>query len=491
MLHCEELAIDLRNRRISIKRKLYSYLSGFAVIFIIVFWVFHRVYINDFYINNRYASLREAQKKITDIVNSENEFQNQIIKLSQIYDIKVIVADVNGEKIFATEDAHVYVSDGLSIDSIFSMVKKAKHNSLNGNIDLLGQRLTKEEKKYIKEVGYNTDNTLIIADIMKDFNGDELFILLESSIQENSQIINTLNVELTVLGILVLVLSLVLAFIIQKEISTPLVNLSKDANSITNGNYYVRFEGNGYKEIAELADALNNAEMKLREADVLQKEVIANVSHDLRTPLTMISGYAEVMRDIPGENTPENIQAIIDETQRLTDLVNDILDMSKINAGVMEFDIQEYNITTSVKLVIERISKMVGPKGYKVEFLYDRDAYVMADERRMYQVIYNFLGNAINYTGEDKCIFVRQICENDIVRIEVEDTGRGITEVEVDKVWSRYYKKDKSHKRNIIGSGLGLSIAKTILQSHHCNYGVKSGNNKGTVFWFELETTDN
>ena len=200
----------------------------------------------------------------------------------------------------------------------------------------------------------------------------------------------------------------------------------------------------------------------------------------------MIIAYAEVMRDLPGENTPENVQVVIDEAARLTNLVNDMLDMSKLQAGVMVKNAEIYNLTESIETVLERYNKLKEQEGYVIEFDYDRKVYVDADEYKIFQVIYNLINNAINYTGTDKTVRVRQKVVEDRVRIEVEDSGEGIAKEDLPYVWDRYYKVDKTHKRSVMGTGLGLSIVKNILELHDAAYGVWSEEGKGSIFWFEL-----
>ena len=137
--------------------------------------------------------------------------------------------------------------------------------------------------------------------------------------------------------------------------------------------------------------------------------------------------------------------------------------------------------------MVERNAKLLEPYGYKVVFGYDRHVYVNADEFKIYQVIYNLLGNAVNYTGEDKRVTISQKVIDDKVRIEVIDTGEGIEPDKLSYVWDRYYKVDKTHKRAVIGTGLGLSIVKNILELHNAKYGVNSQVGKGSTFWFETE----
>ena len=200
----------------------------------------------------------------------------------------------------------------------------------------------------------------------------------------------------------------------------------------------------------------------------------------------MITGYGEVMRDLPGENTPENIQIIIDEATRLSSLVNDLLDLSKLQSGSIKPQKSRFCLTDSIRDIFKRYSKLKEQDGYNIEFECGEDVFVVADELRISQVIYNLVNNAINYAGDDKTVIVTQIVKDNIVRIEVTDHGEGISPENLQYIWDRYYKVDKEHKRGVIGTGLGLSIVKGILDSHNAHYGVKSTLGKGSTFWFEL-----
>lgn len=300
-------------------------------------------------------------------------------------------------------------------------------------------------------------------------------------------VVHAPHIRLIYIMTVMVVFSMIISFFISKNISRSIMDVSRDAKELTKGNYNVEFKSRDYKEISELTDALNRAVREMSKADTMQKELIANVSHDLRTPLTMIIGYAEVMRDIPGENTPENVQVIIDETKRLTLLVNDLLDISKVNAGAAKLKTKEYDLTESIKSIVERNSKLAEPYGYKLEFDYNTHVLVEADEFKMYQVIYNIISNAINYSGHEKHIYIRQKILDEMVRIEVEDTGPGIPEDELDYVWDRYYKADRNYKRAVVGTGLGLSIARNILIMHNADYGVESEIGKGSIFWFQIK----
>ena len=201
----------------------------------------------------------------------------------------------------------------------------------------------------------------------------------------------------------------------------------------------------------------------------------------------MIKGYGEVMRDLPGENTPENVQIIIDEASRLSTLVTDLLDLSKLQAGALTLESDVFSLTDSIKNIFKRYSKLKEQDGYKIEFESNQDVLIYGDELKMSQVIYNLVNNAVNYVGEDKTVIVKQVVTGDRVRVEVIDHGAGIPKDKLDYIWDRYYKVDKMHKSAVIGTGLGLSIVKNILDLHNATYGVESKEGQGSNFWFEMD----
>ena len=192
------------------------------------------------------------------------------------------------------------------------------------------------------------------------------------------------------------------------------------------------------------------------------------------------------MRDIPGEKSPENVQVIIDEAKRLTQLVNDIMDLSKIQSGNQQMSLERFDLTEEIQQIQQRYTKLMEQQEYDISFLYEDHAWVVADRIKISQVVYNLINNAINYTGEDKKVVVRQLIQGDKVRIEIQDTGPGIDPKDLPYIWDRYYKVDKTHKRAAVGSGIGLSIVKGILELHHAKYEVQSEVGKGSTFSFEL-----
>ncbi|WP_242942683.1 sensor histidine kinase [Pseudobutyrivibrio sp. C4] len=344
--------------------------------------------------------------------------------------------------------------------------------------------MTKEQ--FRQNIGNELAESVIYVRII-EVDGQEEVVMINSVLTPVDATVTTLKAQLRIITVIIIIIAFILAAATAKSTSRSIIKLNDGAKKLAAGDYSVKFDADDYMEVAELSATLNYAAKELGKADSLQKELIANVSHDLRTPLTMIKGYAEVMRDIPGENTPENVQVIIEETERLTGLVNDMLDISKLKAGTISIQPEEYNFTESIRHVLERYNKLREVEGYTIDFVYDDEVNVYADEQKMYQVLYNLVNNAINYTGEDKKVTVIQKVIGNTLRIEVVDTGDGVKQEDIPYVWDRYYKDKTTHKRALQGTGLGLSIVKNVLELHGAKYGVSSITGQGATFWFEIK----
>jgi len=316
--------------------------------------------------------------------------------------------------------------------------------------------------------------------------GRKVAIFINTTVTPLNSTVSTLRKQLVWITVILLLLALLLAYIISKKISRPIKYINTSAKVLAQGNYNVSFNGKGYQEITELSDTLNYAAAELGKVEQFRRELLANISHDLRTPLTMITGYGEVMRDIPGENTPENVQIIIDESNRLTQLVNDLLDVSKMQSGTQPLLSETFSLTALITETLERYNKMKQQEQYILRFEHNEEVFVSADRMKISQVLYNLINNAIHYTGEDRTVIIRQRLNDQTVRVEVTDSGEGIAPDMLGYIWDRYYKIDKEHKRAVIGTGLGLSIVKNILQMHNAKFGVYSELGQGSTFWFEL-----
>lgn len=332
------------------------------------------------------------------------------------------------------------------------------------------------------------DHTRSILHVqLADVGQVQYLILLTTELMPLNATVSTLKLQLLVLSVLLAILAVAMSAFLSARFTAPLTKMSAEAGKLSMGNYNVNFDGGNCTETEQLSVALNRAAYELSQLDKMQKDLIANISHDLRTPLTMISGYSEVIRDLPGEATPENMQIIIDEVARLTSLVNDMLEVSRYQNGTQILHPTRFNFTECLRQTIDRYAKLREREGYQIVLEADRDVWVEADETRILQVLYNLINNAVNYTGDDKTVVVRQTLEGDEVVLSVIDTGCGIPKDQLPLVWERYYKVHDFHKRQSMGTGLGLSIVKNILVLHGARFGVESTVGQGSRFWFALQ----
>ncbi len=315
--------------------------------------------------------------------------------------------------------------------------------------------------------------------------GDLLYII-NMQISPLNATVSVLRMQLILISVLMALLGAGMAFALSAYFARPLTKMSGEAAQLAMGDYNVHFDGGNCTETVQLSETLNRAAQELSCLDKMQKDLVANISHDLRTPLTMISGYSEMIRDIPGEATAENMQVIIDETARLTSLVNDMLEVSRFQNGVVVLHPARFNLTEVLRETLSRYSRLREREGYDIRLEADTDVYVNTDRERILQVVYNLVNNAVNYAGDDKQVIVRQEIADGNVTISVIDHGIGIPEDKLPQVWERYYKVHDYHKRADMGTGLGLSIVKNILVLAGARFGVQSTPGSGTRFWFTL-----
>ena len=487
----------LRRSKVSIRWKLLLCFFVYGLIILAVLWLCQVVFLENIYKTIKITEIKSTAYKLTDEVNNA--------------DLQALAETVGGRNevcvlvlVMQNRDSAVRIADAnintrclihnMSRDSVFKLYDLAKKNDGSA---LQRYRYNEEKKLYYAIEGNffeqsEDEESIVYTLIRQNSAGQDVLFIFNSVISPVGSTVRTLHFLLLAVSCLVFLLAVILTLILSARISGPIVRINQTAKELAKGNYAVVFQSNGYREISELNDTLNYAASELAKTDQLRRDLIANVSHDLRTPLTLISGYAEVIRDLPGENTPENVQIIIDETQRLTSLVNDMLDISKLQSGTQKLTVSAFDLTEALRTALLRYNKLIEQEQYHITFLATDDITVKTDRIRFQQVFYNLVNNAITHTGPDKQVTVRQdILSNqngqpERVRISVTDTGEGIEADQLPLIWDRYYKVDKVHKRAAVGTGLGLSIVKTVMQLLRGTYGVASTPGCGSTFWVEL-----
>lgn len=460
-------------KKSSLRKKVWFYLFIFALVIICGIWFLQILSLDVYYEMSKKSEI----KNISDIVSktyTSTDYKDSLNKISFEKDVCIEITQNND--IFYSTDS---ISRGCLI------------NSREINEYKLQFMLSGKKSITYKIIHPNFKNkTLIYGVKIKE----GVYAFISTSLEPIGATVSVLKRQLVLILIIVLILAFIIGNIISRKISNPIEKLTLTSKNMIKGNHNVEFRTNSdINEIKELETTLNTMVEELSEIDVLRRELLANVSHDLKTPLTLIKANAEMVKDLTYKNKEKrenNLDTIIDEVDRLNLLVEDILDLSKMQSGKIEIQKESFSLDETIKNIIDRFSVLCEKDGYEIE--YDGIYYnVIADKKKIEQVIYNLINNAINYTGEDKKVYVNMLKIKNGVRVEVIDTGKGIDEKDIEFIWDKYYKLDKKYKRVTYGTGLGLSIVKNILLMHNFNYGVDSKKGSGTKFYFEIKKQKN
>lgn len=502
-----------------IKWKVLSYLAVFIAVLLVLLWLFQTVFLDSFYRMVKTRGIHTAADSLVRQLDSDS-LTDTAESLSQGEDICVLILDESYAVLCSAEAGRGCAVHNAGLPALIRMVTAAEE--AGGSVTLMqdemlpgtggpGGPLLPDTDGYSAAQGGAGDSqplpageedapdrpqSMVYVRLAQRADGSRAALLLATVITPVDATVSTLRIQLVCITLLLTLLAVGLAFLISRRISRPIIRLNDAAGLLAAGRYDAHFPGGGYREIDELAATLRYAAKELSTVEGLRRELIANVSHDLRTPLTMIIGYSEAMRDIPGENTPENVQIIIEEARRLTRLVEDMLDLSRLQSGAAAISPAAYDLTASLRDMCGRIQKLAG-EGFTVRLEAAESAFVYADEGRISQVVYNLVGNALAHGGTDRMVLVRQrLVQNPAgpaVRVEVEDHGPGIPADELPHIFDRYYRLDGDRPaagdgpaEPVTGTGLGLSIVRSILELHGAAYGVDSAPGRGSRFWFEL-----
>ncbi|MBQ9728343.1 MAG: HAMP domain-containing histidine kinase [Clostridia bacterium] len=403
---------------------------------------------------------------------------NELFRLLGVkYDAKVFWLNGDGDVLYP----ELSVSDSAEGNA-------EEYLAFREEIVVLQKKLTEAEKGGHTFAVYESEGNFVYASKMRFKGGVETYLYVGKSIDIMETGASQMVVRTVLIGVFVLILAFAISSAVAGWLVNPLSEITKKAKRLAHGDFNVDFYGTNYgEEIIELADSLNFARDEISKADRMQKELIANVSHDFKTPLTMIKAYASMIMEISGdipEKRNKHAQVIVSEADRLTSLVADVLDLSKIRSGIEVLKPTLVDMSSYLQEILDRFDCFKEEQGYTFVTQVEEGLYAYVDELKIGQALYNLVGNAVNYTGEDKTVYVTLKKETEeTFRFEVRDTGSGMKAEEMPEIWDRYYRSAETHKRPVKGTGLGLSIVKTILQKHGLDFGVESERGKGSTFY--------
>lgn len=291
----------------------------------------------------------------------------------------------------------------------------------------------------------------------------------------------------------VMVIALLAVFVLSERISAPLRKTSKAVKEFTEGNFSSRVNIKGNDEVASLAQNVNAMADSIENLEKMRSTFLSNIAHDLRTPMTSISGFIDGILDgaIPPEKQEYYLRLVSAEVKRLSRLVSSLLDITKFESGEKKLNKTEFDVCEMARQIVISFEKKIEEKKLDVEFDTERDSiHVLADADAVYQVLYNICDNAVKFSREKGKYRVRIKTDGGKVFVSVYNEGKGISPEDIPFVFDRFYKSDKSRGLDRSGVGLGLYISKTIIEAHKEKIWAESVENEYCEFVFTLEQAD-
>ena len=489
----------------SLTHELAVILVGLVAGTIILCWFINTSFLEKYYMLNKQDSLIDGYDVINEAsetgelnssefdVTFDNLCANGNIAVMIISSNRAIVrSSVNDNQVILMEFMNILFGDDRSQTEILQK---------SDNYVIQKQTDTRLSSDYMVLYGTLSNGNLILMRTAVE------------SIRESAKISNQF---LIYVGVLAIVISAIVTVFVSKRITTPILELTDISKRMTELDFDAKYVSKGHRknEIDELGEHFNrlsctlertiselksaNNELKQdiekkTEIDEMRKEFLSNVSHELKTPLALIQGYAEGLQEcINDDEESRNFycEVIMDEADKMNQMVKKLLTLNQLEFGNDVVSMERFDLTELIRGVIQSSSILLKQNEISLTFNTDMPMYVWADEFKVEEVITNYLSNAIHHAGNEKHIDIKYTQMEDYVRVSVFNTGKPIPEEDIDNIWIKFYKVDKARTREYGGSGIGLSIVKAIMDSFHRECGVIN-HTDGVEFWFELDTKNN
>lgn len=406
---------------------------------------------------------------------THNELNAEINGMSYSSDVMIYVIEVDKE---ALEQEKILDYQGINDDFVYDDLSVI----VNGKKVFRKNEYSKKFETYVAYMGYPLN-------INNEIKGAILMFCPINNINKN---IMEMNRILWMVSVIIFFLSIPLIMFCSHKISKPIKKIEKAARAIAKGENTELVVVNAKDEIGMLAHSFNNMREQLEINEKVKREFIANVSHELRTPLTSIGGFVQGMIDgiIPMEQSNEYLKIIQDETKRLSKLSSELLDITKMQSGVVELKIEDIYLYSTIEEAILLIKEKAEVKEISIKTYANHNIMVSMDKERLLQIFINLLNNAIKYTEQGGKIVISAKQEKHLVEVFVKDTGIGIEEEELPFVFDKFYRTNKKHNTGEENSGLGLAIVKNLIVLSGGNINIESKPDKGTCIRFTLNKAE-
>lgn len=490
-----------RKPRMSMRLKITLLLMAAILMAILTLWVINKFFLMDYYQHDKINTIEETYA----ILNTEQ--MQAIFQEGSAEEYLAIdrICEINNVTV------NVYTSD---FSTALYITNNRNNNLLMGALKQYvifgGMEIVDSSDNYIIAKFYESRLNTNYLDLF-GYLGSGDVILIRSNMESIMESASISNKFLTYVGIAVTILGAIGMYFISKRFTDPIRRMAEISKRMSELDFNVKYEVDRNDEIGELGETINTLSEKLEKTiselkrannelesdiqdkiqiDEMRKDFLSNVTHELKTPIALIQGYAEGLKDNINDDEESRefyCDVIIDESMKMNKMVKKLLTLNHIEFGNAPVEMERFELTALINSVLASTNILFQQKGITVHFEAAEELFVWADEYMIEEVLTNYVSNAVNHCAGAKIIEVKLICKETVVRVAVYNTGDQIPEKDLDKVWIKFFKVDKARTREYGGSGIGLSIVKAIMDSHHQECGVVNHGN-GVEFWFELDT---
>ncbi len=493
---------------------------GLMAMILLGIWGVNNWLLEDFYINQKIEALQLAYSEVNELVKEKmehdeylgdafvngvdrnNEAQSQALsllrKLNDQYNITLLVIDSFNNIPLAASNRDI----NFMMDRVFQYMlgrNNPRTQIIAENEDYTIQRTFDPRSKsfYLESWGYYSDDRTIF-----------IMSIPLASIRESVQLSNRF---LIYVGAAAMVLGSIILYFTMKMVTSPILQLADISEKMSRLDFEAKYRGDAEDEIGILGNSMNALSDKLKETigelksannellrdieekiqiDEMRQEFIANVSHELKTPIALIQGYAEGLIEGMGDEKESRdyyCEVIMDEANKMNKMVRQLLTLNALESGNDQAAMERFDLAELIRGVLDATRILIDQKEAVIEFSCSHPVYVWADEFKIEEVVTNYVSNALNHLAGENRIRITIEEREDRVRAAVRNTGKPIPEEDLPNIWTKFYKVDKARTRAYGGSGIGLSIVKAVMDSHHQECGVRNVED-GVEFWFELDS---
>lgn len=452
----------------------------FIGIMLLLLWMLQITFLEPYYKISREKNVSIAITEVEKILQEDLDDDTRL-------KLRLLFARENMCGVVYNQDNSAILNIAVDIIGPNCYVNNISQSTKEEYIDLIKTSDTKDISVPFRNEYFEQAMQFYGKEIM--VQGDPHYIFVNSPLKLLDSTVEVLKNQFLLVSTIIFGIGTSAAILLSRKLAYPIHAMNESAKKLARGDFDVKFKGEGYSEAIQLSETLNYATEEFSKTDELRRDLVANVSHDIKTPLTMIKAYAEMILDISGNDEElrnSHLNVILDETNHLERLVNDMLSLSQFESKVLEINETVFNLRRHVNDTLNLFQGL----DFEYDIKVNKRLYVQADEVKMGQVLYNFVNNAIKHSNASKKIKIeaKQI-NNKTIEVSVIDYGEGISKENQKYIWDRYAKINKHHTRSSKTTGLGLSIVSAICEATGSDYGVESEIGKGSRFYYTLKLT--